>query len=76
MEFLVRLAGYKYQRNGFCSTWSESVERLFEEGLKLKLESEIRADFWRKERFWVENVDDIFSQELEFLESLYGVWAG
>jgi hypothetical protein len=37
MEFLVRLGGYKYMRKGICEGYSESLEKLLEDGLKIKL---------------------------------------
>ena len=76
MEILVRLAQYKYMRNGLCESYAEAFRRLLEDGLQLQLEGAEDFQHWRNTRFWTMDVDLVVKEHLDFLRQLYGVWAG
>ncbi|KAL4483288.1 hypothetical protein ABPG72_007930 [Tetrahymena utriculariae] len=70
-EGIIRIAEEKYMINGDCTTYSEAVTHLLNDGF-LKVIAEVEnPNLWRDERYWNQECDFCYKYYMQILMSIF-----
>ena len=75
LEILVRLAIKRYEETGLTNSKAEAVKMMYERNL-IPFYSKNDPQKFRDERYWNEEVDNIFKSHLQLFEYLYKTYGG
>ena len=75
IEILIRVAGDKYIRTRQCATYTEAFTRLMNEHL-LAAMSRFSSQKWRREKYWIEEVDWVLKAHKPLLLALFSRYSG